>query len=122
MTRLSVTVSDHPRFSVVSLAGDLDRTSAPRLEEVLSDLLARRRVRIIIDATELGFCDSTGVWTLLTTLRRTYEQNGWLRLAGVHGFLGRLLEMTRLAAAFPMDPDVSESLRQGFQGSLPASR
>ncbi|MGV9771260.1 STAS domain-containing protein [Streptosporangium sp. NPDC003464] len=122
MTRLSVTVSDHPHFSVVSLAGDLDKLSAPQLEEALAGLLTRGHVRIIIDTADLGFCDSTGVWALLTSMRRTYEQNGWLRLAGVHGFLARLLELTRLGEAFPIDPDVSESLRRASEGSLSAFR
>ncbi|GAA3093790.1 hypothetical protein GCM10017600_79980 [Streptosporangium carneum] len=85
-------------------------------------MLTRRHVRIIIDTTELDFCDSTGVWTLLTTLRRAYEQSGWLRLAGVHGVLGRLLELTRLAEAFPIDRDVDESLRRAFEGSVSISR
>ncbi|MEV8632359.1 STAS domain-containing protein [Streptosporangium sp. NPDC051023] len=122
MTWLSVTVNDHPRFSVVSLNGDLDKISAPRLEEALAELLARRRARIIIDTTDLGFCDSTGIWILLATLRRAYEQNGWLRLAGVHGVLGRLLEVTRLADAFPIDRDVHESLLRAFGGSVSTSR
>ncbi|MFF0575737.1 STAS domain-containing protein [Streptosporangium saharense] len=114
MTRLSVTVNDHPRFSVVSLNGDLDKTSAPRLEETLTEVLTRRQSRVIIDTTGLGFCDSSGIWTLLTTLRRAYERNGWLRLAGVHGVLGRLLELTKLADAFPIDRDVHESQRRAF--------
>ncbi|MFJ2031698.1 STAS domain-containing protein [Streptosporangium sp. NPDC087985] len=116
-------MSDHPRFSVVSLIGDLDKVSAPPLEEALATLLTRGHVRIIIDTTDLGFCDSTGVWVLLATMRRAYEQNGWLRLAGVNGFLRRLLEMTRLGEAFPIDRDVNESLRQvAEERSVPASR
>ncbi|MBB4936597.1 anti-anti-sigma factor [Streptosporangium album] len=123
MTRLSITVSDHPRFSVVSLTGDLDKLSAPPLEEAFTALLTRGHVRIIIDTTDLGFCDSSGVWVLLATMRRTYEQNGWLRLAGVNGFLGRLLELTGLRAAFPIDRDVNESLRQAAEGrGVPVSR
>lgn len=121
MTRLSVTVSDHPQFSVVSLIGDLDKLSTPQFEEALAELLTQGHVRIIIDTAGLGFCDSTGVWALLTTMRRTYEQNGWLRLAGVHGFLGRLLELTRLGEAFPIDTDVSESLRQASMRSVSTS-
>ncbi len=118
MTRLSVTVNDHPRFSVVSLNGDLDKISAPRLEEALQEPLTRSHARLIIDTTELGFCDSTGIWTLLATLRRAYEQNGWLRLAGVHGVLARLLELTGLAEAFPIDRDVDESLLRAFGESV----
>ncbi|WP_433242836.1 STAS domain-containing protein [Streptosporangium sp. CA-135522] len=120
MTRLSVTVSGHPQYSVVSLTGDLDKLTVPQFEEAVAELLTRGHVRIIVDTANLEFCDSTGVWTLLTTMRRAYEQNGWLRLAGVHGFLGRLLELTRLGAAFPIDSDVPESLRRAFEGSVPA--
>ncbi|MFF5209029.1 STAS domain-containing protein [Streptosporangium sp. NPDC000396] len=122
MTRLSITVNDQPQFSVVALIGDLDKLSAPQLEEAFAALWAGGHTHVIIDTTGLGFCDSAGVWTLLTILRRTYEQNGWLRLAGVHGFLARLLELTRLGAAFPIDSDVDESLRQAFEGSVPAVR
>ncbi|MEV7008112.1 STAS domain-containing protein [Streptosporangium sp. NPDC051022] len=122
MTRLSVTVNDHPHFSVVSLNGDLDKISAPRLEEALAEPLTRRHVRIIIDTAKLDFCDSTGIWTLLATLRRAYEQNGWMRLAGVHGVLERLLELTRLTEAFPIDRDVDESLLRAFGGSVSTSR
>ncbi|MDP9849985.1 anti-anti-sigma factor [Streptosporangium lutulentum] len=91
--------------------GDLDKLSVPRLDEELTELLDRGRVCLIIDATDLDFCDSTGIWMLLATLRRAYERNGWLRLVGVHGFLGRLLELTRLREAFPIDPDLGQSVR-----------
>jgi anti-sigma B factor antagonist len=122
MNRLSVIVKDHPRFSVVSLMGDLDKLSVPQLEEELTQLLERGRVCLIIDATDLDFCDSTGIWVLLATLRRAYERNGWLRLVGVHGFLGRLLELTRLKDAFPIDADLGQSLREVSDRSVSASR
>jgi anti-sigma B factor antagonist len=121
MTRLSVTVKDHPRFSVVSLDGDLDKLSVPQFEEKLTGLLEHGRVCLIIDATDLDFCDSTGIWVLLATLRRAYERNGWLRLVGVHGFLSRLLELTKLRGAFPIDLDLDQSLREVAHRSVSAS-
>jgi anti-anti-sigma factor len=120
MNRLSVIVRDHPRVSVVSLVGDLDKLSVPQLEEDLTVLMERGRVCLIIDATDLDFCDSTGIWVLLTTLRRAYERNGWLRLAGVHGFLDRLLEVTKLRGAFPIDSDLGQSLRAASARSISA--
>ncbi|MBB2911101.1 anti-anti-sigma factor [Streptosporangium becharense] len=116
MTRLSVTVDAHPHFSVVTLLGDLDKSSAPQLEEKLAELMRRGHTYLIVDTAKLGFCDSTGIWVLLTSLRRAYEQKGWLRLAGVHGFLGRLLDLTRLREAFPIDPSVEESIREVSHG------
>ncbi|MEU4829495.1 STAS domain-containing protein [Streptosporangium sp. NPDC023615] len=112
----------HPRFSVVTLTGDLDKSSAPGLEERLAEFMRRGHVCLIIDTTDLEFCDSTGIWVLLTSLRRAYERKGWLRLAGVHGFLGRLLELTRLRDAFPIDSTVEESLRVLSGGNVPVAR
>ncbi|WP_344973105.1 STAS domain-containing protein [Streptosporangium fragile] len=118
----------HPHFSVVTLLGDLDKSSAPRLEEKLAELMEHGHTCLIIDTAKLGFCDSTGIWVLLTSLRRAYERKGWLRLAGVHGFLGRLLDLTRLREAFPIDLTVEESIRQvsdgrtASSGSISASR
>ncbi len=122
MTRLSVTVDTHPHFSVVTLIGDLDKSSAPLLEERLADFMRRGHVCLVVDTTGLEFCDSTGIWVLLTSLRRAYERKGWLRLVGVHGFLGRLLDLTRLREAFPIDSTVEESLREVSDGVVPVSR
>ena len=110
MTKLSVQVTHYRACVVVSVAGDLDKISAPQLEQVLADLLAEGHIHLIADVSELEFCDSTGVWLLLSGLRRTFEAGGWLRLAGVRGFLQRLLELTRLSEAFPTDSSVAESL------------
>ncbi|MEU4535223.1 STAS domain-containing protein [Streptosporangium sp. NPDC023825] len=112
----------HPHFSVVTLIGDLDKSSAPLLEERLADFMRRGHVCLVVDTTGLGFCDSTGIWVLLTSLRRAYERKGWLRLAGVHGFLGRLLDLTRLREAFPIDSTVEESLREVSDGVVPVPR
>ncbi|MBG0827603.1 STAS domain-containing protein [Planomonospora sp. ID67723] len=110
MTKLSIQVTHYRACVVVSIAGDLDKVSAPELEQTLTDLLAGGHIHLIADVSELDFCDSTGVWLLLSGLRRTFEAGGWLRLAGVRGFLQRLLELTRLSDAFPTDPTVAESL------------
>ncbi|GII02954.1 STAS domain-containing protein [Planobispora takensis] len=111
MTKLSIQVTHYRACVVVSVAGDLDKVSTPELDRTFADLLAEGHVHMIIDVSDLEFCDSTGVWMLLSGLRRTFEAGGWLRLAGVRGFLERLLELTRLGDAFPTDPSVAESLR-----------
>ncbi|GAA0830361.1 STAS domain-containing protein [Streptosporangium amethystogenes subsp. fukuiense] len=122
MTRLSVTVDARPQFSVVTLIGDLDKSSAPLLEERIAEFMRRGHVCLVVDTTELGFCDSTGIWVLLTSLRRAYERKGWLRLVGVHGFLGRLLDLTKLRDAFPIASTVEESVHELSGGSVIASR
>ncbi|MBG0823033.1 STAS domain-containing protein [Planomonospora sp. ID91781] len=101
MTFLSITVSDHRAFSVVTLNGELDTLSAGRLRQVIERALACGRVHLVVDTAGLRFCDSCGLRTLITAWRQTNEQGGSLRLIRVHGPLGRLLELTGLSTLFP---------------------
>lgn len=108
---MTVAHHDSLRCTVVAVAGDLDKTSSPRLEETLKDLVALKYSRIIVDVTALDFCDSSGVWALLKGLRMTFEGGGWLRLAGVPKRLERLMRLTGIYEAFPVDASMIDSLK-----------
>ncbi|WP_405150999.1 STAS domain-containing protein [Sphaerisporangium sp. NBC_01403] len=109
---LKLAISSHrdPDCTLVGIIGDLDATTGSTAREQLGGLLAEGRHRIIVDVTELGFCDSGGLWTLLDVHRRAERAGGWVRLAGVNGFLRRLFTLTHLDAAFTIDADVAASL------------
>ncbi|MCW2879388.1 MAG: hypothetical protein JWQ95_3488 [Sphaerisporangium sp.] len=108
--KLAVTSHHDPDCTLVAITGELDATTSPAVRERLRGLLAEGRHRIVLDVTDLGFCDSGGLWVLLEVHRQAERSGGWLRLAGVNGFLQRLFTVTRLDAAFTVDPDVAASL------------
>ncbi|GAT67323.1 anti-sigma-factor antagonist [Planomonospora sphaerica] len=110
MTDLSITITDHPAFTLITLDGELDRLSAGRLGESLDQVLACGRVHLVIDVGALTFCDSSGLWTLISCQRQATAVGGSVRLAGAHGVVRRLLEITRLTDLFPHD-DVVPALR-----------
>ncbi|MGN9837658.1 STAS domain-containing protein [Nonomuraea sp. H19] len=85
---------------LVRLDGDLDKLTAPLLQEHLVKLFAEGRVQVVVDATRLEFCDSSGLWTLVEHQRRVAAHAGSLRLVGVHGVLQRVLDVTGLKAVF----------------------
>jgi anti-sigma B factor antagonist len=97
---LSVEVKRGDPDTLVSLAGDLDKITAPLLKESLAKLFAEGRVEIVVDTARLEFCDSSGLWVLVAHQRRVAAHAGSLRLVGVHGVLQRVLEVTGLKAAF----------------------
>ncbi|MFB4273539.1 STAS domain-containing protein [Nonomuraea sp. GTA35] len=101
MTHLSIAVNDQPGYSVVSLAGELDRDSHQQLSQALDPILAHTTPKIIIDAEDLRFCDSSGLHTLITRQRAAELRGGSLRLIGVQGALARLLHITQLVDLFP---------------------
>ncbi|WP_170223698.1 STAS domain-containing protein [Nonomuraea turkmeniaca] len=97
---LNVEVARAEPGTLVRLVGDLDKLTAPLLKERLLKLFADGRVEVVIDATRLEFCDSSGLWVLVEHQRRVAAHAGWLRLVGVHGVLQRVLDVTGLKAAF----------------------
>lgn len=101
MTRLSITVTDHPSCSIIALNGEVDLLSADRLRQALDESISRGRVRLIVDAARLTFCDSAGLRVLLEGNRRAAAAGGHLRLAYVHGVVHRILEVSQLIGTAP---------------------
>jgi anti-sigma B factor antagonist len=85
---------------LVRLAGELDLSSTPLLDQRLRDALDGGGRQLVVDLRNLEFMDSTGL-TLLVRWARGAEQDGY-ELALVRGEprVHRLFELTGLDAAF----------------------
>jgi anti-sigma B factor antagonist len=105
---LSVRVeSAGPNASVVSLAGELDLSTIPRIEGQLFEQL-RSHPGVVIDLTRLSFIDSSGIGLLIKAFRAV-DDGGRLhtviapgsqvervfRLAGIDRALPLFVERTR---------------------------
>jgi anti-anti-sigma factor len=85
---------------LVRLAGELDMSTVPILEERLRDALAHGGRRLVVDLRGLDFMDSTGL-TLLVRWGRGAEQDGYeLELVRGEPRVHRLFELTGLDSRF----------------------
>ncbi|MFF4190210.1 STAS domain-containing protein [Nonomuraea sp. NPDC001831] len=109
MTELAINVQRLPGCHVVHLDGELDRLTRMPLARTLAELLEAERPKIVIDVTDLTFCDSCGLWALIVGQRQAEQRGGTVRLVGVHGPLARLLDITRLSRLFPSDDGPAEA-------------
>ena len=96
--------------SVLILRGELDHWSGAGLELHLIGLTAAGHDRIVLDATELCFCDAGGLGILLRGLARARAQQGWLRLAGADRRIRRLLTLVNLGGALPVFDSVGDAV------------
>jgi anti-sigma B factor antagonist len=94
---------------VLSLDGQLDIDSAPRLRSALDELRARSEHRIVVDLGRLRFCDSIGLSALLVAARDCAEHGGFLRLADPSAFLQRICSVVGIAEALPMYRTVEDA-------------
>ncbi|MDP9795335.1 anti-sigma B factor antagonist [Catenuloplanes nepalensis] len=70
MTDLVLRRSDRPDGGlVVHVDGEIDGATAPALERALLDAVATTPRHLLIDGTDVSFCDSRGLAALLTAWR-----------------------------------------------------
>ena len=97
MALLELNTEDGPDGSVrIALAGELDISSAPRVEAELDRVQAGYPSLVLLDLRDLRFMDSTGLRTVVGADKRARERGG--RLAIVRGpeSVQRIFSVTRL--------------------------
>jgi anti-sigma B factor antagonist len=99
---LTVRVEGEGTERTVYVEGACDLATAPELRMVLVPLAPPEVTRLVIDVTGLEFCDSTGLGTMLGSLRRMREGGGQLQIKGAQGIFLRLLEITGLDRVIPL--------------------
>jgi anti-anti-sigma factor len=92
----SVTREDRDDVTVLLLGGELDMSTAPQLSDRVDEALAAGCVRLLVDLSEVTFCDSTGMSAFVRGHYGCVEAGGWLRLAGAHGTVARVLAISGL--------------------------
>lgn len=112
MQQLGLEVSEQENWAIVSVRGDVDVATAPRLREQIIDLVAHGRHYIVVDLDGVEFLDSTGLGVLVGALKRVKTHEGELRLVCNHPRLLKLFEITGLHRIFAIHDSVYGALGQ----------
>ena len=88
----------------MTLTGELDIGTAPRLTAAVEKALEAKPVRVVLDMSAVSFCDSQGLGTLVVLNRAATRARSVLVLGDVTEFLDRLLHVTGLHQAFTIGP------------------
>jgi len=95
---------------IVRLSGELDLLGSPRLTVLLADLARTATGGIVLDLSELEFIDSTGIATLLNTVRRLARSDRRMAIVVGSGPVRRALEIARLLDDLQASDNVAEAL------------
>ncbi|WP_326824214.1 STAS domain-containing protein [Streptosporangium sp. NBC_01639] len=97
--------------TVIRVGGELGFTSAPLLRERLDRFRGPGTTFVIVDLTDVTFCDSVGLSELVSALQRSEAAGTRFVLSGVHGYLARVLTITGLRKTFEIHPSAEDALR-----------
>src|SRR6266566_2771618 len=88
--------------SLLTLRGEIDVYTAPRLRQTLIDLVEGGATDIVVDMEKVDFLDSTGLGVLVGGLKRVKDREGTMKLVATQDRILKIFDITGLAKVFPI--------------------
>src|SRR5262245_17858874 len=106
-------VEKNGKATILKLSGKkLDATVSPELKaEFLVLCKPKVAERLIVDMTEVQFCDSSGLSALLIADRTMREHGGSVHLVHVQKKVMDLMKISQLDRVFTIDGTVADALK-----------
>jgi anti-sigma B factor antagonist len=101
---------DGSGVTVVKVEGQLIVGNRQELKDLVGGALERGERRILIDFSQTGYIDSSGLGALVSISKRVREAGGDLRLSGLNEDLRSLFELTKLDTLFAIAETPQQAL------------
>jgi anti-sigma B factor antagonist len=95
---------------VVAVEGEIDVYTAPRLRELLIDLVNKGSFHLVVDMENVEFLDSTGLGVLVGGLKRVRAHDGTLDLVCTQERILKIFRITGLTKVFGINASVQEAI------------
>ncbi len=95
---------------VVRVSGEVDVHSAPRLRDGVAVELETAPSKVVIDLTNVGFLDSTGLGALVAARTTASERGIALPVVCTSERILKLFTITGLDGVFDIHPDVESAI------------
>ena len=97
---------------VLELAGDIDLHRSVELRSGLLETMQEKPTLLVINMSEVGFMDSSGLATLVEAMQLSRRSGGQLRLVGLSDRVRSIFEISRLDKIFQIYENESEALSE----------
>ena len=110
-----VTGGERGDWAVLQVSGELDLVTSPGLRQHIHDVVAEGRHSLVLDLSEVLFCDSSGVGVLIAARRLIRSCQGSLRLilpaqgAAEGSHVNRVLGALGVRRLFDVHPDLGSA-------------
>ncbi|MBL8958530.1 MAG: STAS domain-containing protein [Gemmatimonadetes bacterium] len=97
---MSFTIKKHGEVCVVDVDGQLIVGNRQELKQKVLDELERGERRFLVDFSQTGYIDSSGLGVLVSLSKKVRESGGEFRLSSLNDDLRTLFELTKLDTLF----------------------
>ena len=107
---MSFSIKKQGEVVVVDVEGQLIVGNRQELKDLVFAALDKGERRILIDFSQTGYIDSSGLGALVSISKRVREAGGELRLSGLNEDLRSLFELTKLDTLFAIAETPQQAL------------
>jgi anti-sigma B factor antagonist len=100
---LEVSVDESGDFTVVTIEGEVEFATAPRLRGILLDLARAGAARVVLDLSGVSFLDSAGLSLLIQAKKRLANGDSDLVLRAPRENVRRVLEISGVSELFEIE-------------------
>jgi anti-sigma B factor antagonist len=97
-------------IEVIDVQGEIDMYTAPRLRELLIDLVSQGSYQLVVNLDKVGFLDSTGLGVLVGGLKRVRAHDGSLDLVCTQQRILKIFRITGLTEVFGIYQTVDQAI------------
>jgi anti-sigma B factor antagonist len=98
--------------TIIDCVGDVDLYSSPNLRDALMKEMQSQTSGVLINMSEVGYIDSSGIATLVEGLQLSRQTRTRFGLFGLRGNARSVLELARLHKVFAVFADEQEALER----------
>ncbi len=95
---------------VVDVAGEVDVYTAPRLRELLIDLVNKNNYQLVVNMDEVEFLDSTGLGVLVGAVKRVRAHDGSVDIVCTQQRILKIFRITGLTKVFGIHETVGQAI------------
>ena len=97
-------------IEVVDVGGEIDISTAPRLRDLLIELVSKNNYQLVVNLDKVEFLDSTGLGVLVGGLRRVRAHDGSLDLVCTRERILKIFRITGLTQVFGIHETVDQAI------------
>jgi anti-sigma B factor antagonist len=101
---------DKDGIEVIDVQGEIDIYTAPRLRELLIDLVSKNNYQLVVNMDKVEFLDSTGLGVLVGGLKRVRAHDGSLDLVCTQERILKIFRITGLTKVFAIHQTVNQAI------------
>jgi anti-sigma B factor antagonist len=114
---LDVETSIRGETTVLTLRGEIDVYTAPRLRQAIVDIVDGGAQRLVVDMEKVDFLDSTGLGVMVEGLKRMKGRDGTLSVVATQDKIVKIFDITGLNKSFDIYQSVDEAVGNPIAGA-----